>query len=102
MVDLDKLRDITLEPRERLVILVMNTDDLLILNTDSARAEVDAFEKLLNQSFEATSRAPVDQHLGMHATVTRNREKRLWPSMVAATFPTISTTTTLIYDYIDV
>jgi hypothetical protein len=76
MVDLDKLRDITLEPRERLVILVMNTDDLLILNTDSARAEVDAFEKLLNQSFEATSRAPVDQHLGMHATVTRNREKR--------------------------
>ena len=57
MVDLDKLRDITLEPRERLVILVMNTDDLLILNTDSARAEVDAFEKLLNQSFEATSRA---------------------------------------------
>jgi hypothetical protein len=47
MVDLDKLRDITLEPGERLVILVMNTNDLLILSTDSARTEVDAFEKLL-------------------------------------------------------
>ncbi len=75
MVDLDKLRDITLEPGERLVILVMNTDDLLILYTDSARTEVDAFEKLLNQSFEATPRAPVDQYLGMH--VTRNRVQRL-------------------------
>jgi hypothetical protein len=47
MVDLDKLRDITLEPGERLVILVINTNDLLILSTDSARTEVDAFEKLL-------------------------------------------------------
>jgi hypothetical protein len=75
MVDLEKLRDITLEPGERLIILVMNTDDLLILYTDSARTEVDAFEKLLNQSFEATPRAPVDQYLGMH--VTRNRAQRL-------------------------
>jgi hypothetical protein len=75
LVDLDKLRNITLEPGERLVILVMNTDDLLILYTDKARLEVDAFEKLLNQSFEATSRAPVDQYLGMH--VTCNRAQRL-------------------------
>ena len=79
MVDLDKLRDITLEPGERLIILVMNTDDLLILYTDSARIEVDAFEKLLNQSFEATPRAPgarpVDQYLVMH--VTSNRSQRL-------------------------
>jgi hypothetical protein len=75
IVDLDKLRDITLEPGERLVILVMNTDDLLILYTDSARDEVDAFEKVLNQAFEATPRAPVDQYLGMH--VTRNRAQRL-------------------------
>jgi hypothetical protein len=75
MVDLDKLRDITLEPGERLIILVMNTDDLLILYTDSARDEVDTFEKVLNQSFEATPRAPVDQYLGMH--VTRNRAQRL-------------------------
>ena len=75
MVDLDTLRDITLEPGERLIILVMNTDDLLILYTDSALHEVDALEKLLNQSFDATPRAPVDQYLGMH--VTRNRAQRL-------------------------
>jgi hypothetical protein len=73
-VDLDELRDITLEPGERLVILVMNTDDLLVLYTDSARAIVDDFESLLNLSFEATPRAPVEQYLGMH--VTRNRERR--------------------------
>ena len=41
----------------------------------SARDEVDTFEKVLNQSFEATPRAPVDQYLGMH--VTRNRAQRL-------------------------
>ena len=52
----------------------MDTDNLLILYTDSARAEVDAFEKVLNQSFEAIPRAPVDQYLGMH--VTRNRTQR--------------------------
>jgi hypothetical protein len=75
MVDLDKLRDITLEPGERLIILVMNTDDLLILYTDSARHEVDTLEKVLSQSFDATPRAPVDQYLGIH--VTRNRAQRL-------------------------
>ena len=75
IVDLDKLRDITLEPGERLVILVMNTDDLLILYADSARDEVDTFEKVLNQSFESTPLAPVDQYLGMH--VTLNRAQRL-------------------------
>jgi hypothetical protein len=35
-------------------------------SSDSARTEVDAFKKLLNQSFEATPRAPVDKYLGMH------------------------------------
>ena len=74
-VDLDDLRNITLEPGERLIILVMNTDDLLILYTDSARATVDDFEALLNLSFEATPRAPVDQYLCMH--VTRNHPQRL-------------------------
>ena len=74
-VDLDKLRDITLEPGERLIILAMNTDDLLLLYTDSARVLVDDFETLLNESFEATPRAPVEQYLGMH--VTRDRTKRL-------------------------
>ena len=73
-VDLDTLRDITLEPGEKLIILVMNTDDLLVLYTDSALKLVDNFEALLNLSFEATPREPVDQYLGMH--VTRNREQR--------------------------
>ena len=65
-VNLDTLRGITLEPDEELIILVMNTDDLLILYTDSATKRVDDFEKLINASFDATPRVPVDQYLGMH------------------------------------
>ena len=36
-IDLDKLRGLTLEPNEKLIILCMNTDDMLIAYTDSAR-----------------------------------------------------------------
>jgi len=73
-VNLDTLRGITLEPDEKLIILVMNTDDLLILYSDSAIADVDAFEALINQSFDATPREPVDQYLGMH--ITRDADRR--------------------------
>jgi len=52
----------------------MNTDDL-ILYTDSARHSIDDLEALINTSFEATPRAPVDQFLGMH--VTRDKDKGL-------------------------
>ena len=44
----------------------MNTDDLLILYTEFATSLVDDFDRLINQSFNATPRAPVDQYLGMH------------------------------------
>ena len=74
-IDLDELRGLTLEPDEELIILVMNTDDLLILYTDSARHSVDNLESLINASFEATPREPVEQYLGMH--VTRDKEKGL-------------------------
>ena len=67
-VDLDELRGITLEPDEELIILVMNTDDLLILYTDSALQRVNDFEQLVNQSFEATPREPVEQYLGLHVS----------------------------------
>ena len=67
-IDLDKLRGVTLEPGEKLVILVMNTDDLLILYTDNALSLVDTLEQKICTSFEATPRAPVDQYLGLHIT----------------------------------
>ena len=73
-VDLDTLRGINLEPDEKLIILVMNTDDLLILYTESATSQVDDFEHLINQSFDATPRAPVDQYLGMHVARDDNRQ----------------------------
>ena len=74
-IDLDELRGLTLEPNEELIILVMNTDDLLMLYTDSARHSVDDLESLINASFEATPREPVEQYLGMH--VTRDKKKGL-------------------------
>ena len=73
-VDLTTLRGISLEPDEKLIILVMNTDDLLILYTESATSQVDDFERLINQSFDATPRAPVDQYLGMHVARDDNRQ----------------------------
>jgi hypothetical protein len=73
-VDLEELRGISLEPDEELVILVMNTDDLLLLYTDSALARVNNLEALINQSFDATPREPVEQYLGLH--VARDEDRR--------------------------
>jgi hypothetical protein len=74
-IDLDTLRGVTLEPGEKLIILVMNTDDMLIMYTANARTLVDDFEAKTCASFEAAPRQPVEQYLGM--TVTRNRARRL-------------------------
>ena len=74
-INLDKADGIKLQPSEKLVIIVMNTDDLLIMYTKNAKAHVDAFESKINTIFEATPRQPVEQYLGMH--VARDRAKRL-------------------------
>ena len=74
-IDLDKLRGITLEPEEKLIILCMNTDDMLISYTDSARHLVDEFERSLNVSYAATPRTTLEFYLGMH--VQRDRQKRV-------------------------
>ena len=74
-INLDQLRGITLEPDEKLIILCMNTDDMLISYTESARPLVDEFERSLNASYAATPRTPLEFYLGMH--VQRDREKRV-------------------------
>ena len=74
-IDLDKLRGLTLEPNEKLIILCMNTDDMLIAYTDSARHLVDEFERSLNASYTSTPRTPLEYYLGMH--VQHDREKRV-------------------------
>ena len=73
-IDLDNLRGLTLEPNEKLIILCMNTDDMLIAYTDSARHLVE-FERSLNASYTSTPRTPLEYYLGMH--VQRDREKRV-------------------------
>ena len=74
-INLDQVRGLTLEPDEELIILVMDTDDLLLLYTDAARHSSDDLETWMNASFEATPRVRVEQYLGMH--VTRDKEKGL-------------------------
>ena len=74
-VDLDTLRGLTLEPNEKLIILCMNTDGMLISYTENARHLVDEFERTLNLSYECTPRVPLEYYLGMH--IVRNREQRV-------------------------
>ena len=72
-VDLDNERGISLlEEGEKLVIIVMNTDDMLIACTKNAESFVDNFERILNESFEATPCEKVEYYMGMH--IVRDRE----------------------------
>jgi hypothetical protein len=68
-IDLDKLRGITLESDEKMIILCMNTDDMLISYTDSARHLVDDFERSLNASYAATPRTPLEFYLACMSNV---------------------------------
>ena len=69
-VDLDIERGISLEEGGKLVIIVMNTDDMLIAYTKNAKSFVDDFERILNESFEATPREKVEYYMGMHIVGT--------------------------------
>ena len=75
--NLDDLRGIQLDPDEKIIILVMNTDDMLISYSDNARSLVDAFELELNQSYEATTH-PFGV-LPWIARTTRQEESRPQP-----------------------
>merc|ERR1719163_1763953 len=66
-INLDRAEGIKLDPKEKLIIIVMNTEN--------ARTHVDEFEQKINQIFESTPRQPVEQYLGMH--VARDRIQRL-------------------------
>ena len=74
-VDLNIERGMMLEEGEKLVIIVMNTDDMLIAYTKNAKSFVDNFEHTLNKSFEATPREEVEYYMGMH--IIRDRERKL-------------------------
>jgi hypothetical protein len=75
LVDLDIERGIMLEEKEKLVIIVMNTDDMLIAYTKNAKSFVDGFERVLDESFEATPREKAEYYMGMH--IVRDRDRGL-------------------------
>jgi len=64
-INLDELRGLKIEKNEK-IIMIMNTDDMLIAYSDNARDLVDSFQKKLNNSFEATSRSQIEHYMGMH------------------------------------
>ena len=65
-IDLDKLRGITLEPDEKLIIFCVSTHDMMISYTDNARHLVDEFKRSLNAFYACTPRVPFEFYLGMH------------------------------------
>ena len=71
-VDLDVEREIPLEEGEKLVIIVMNTDDMLIAYTKKAKSFVDDFERILNERFSAP-REKFEYNMGMHIVRDRVR-----------------------------
>jgi hypothetical protein len=64
-----------LEEKEKLVIIVMNTDEMLIAYTKNAKSFVDGFKRVLNESFEATPREKAEYYMGMH--IVRDRDRGL-------------------------
>ena len=75
--NLDELRDLGLkiEKTEKCIIMIINTDDMLITYSDNVRELVDFFEKKLNNFFEVTPRSKIEQFMGMH--VLYNKQKGL-------------------------
>ena len=65
-INLDELRGLKIEKNEKIIIMITNTDDMLIAYSDNARDLVDSFEKKLNNLFEATPRSQIEHYMGMH------------------------------------
>jgi len=49
-INLDELRGLKFEKNGKIIIMIMNTDDMVIAYSDNARELVDSFEKNLNDS----------------------------------------------------
>ena len=65
-INLDELRGLKIEKNEDIIIMIMNTDDMLIAYSDNSRELVDSFEKKLNNSSEAPPRSQIEHYVGMH------------------------------------
>jgi len=55
-----------LEKDEKIIIMIMNTDNMLITYSDNARELVDSFEKKLNDSLETTPCFKIEYDMGIH------------------------------------
>ena len=69
----DELRGLKIEKNAKIIIMIMDTDDMLIAYSDNARELVDSFEKKLNNSFEATPRFQIEHYMGMHVLYDKKK-----------------------------
>jgi len=72
-INLDELRGLKFEKNEKIIIMIMNTDDMLIAYSENARKLVDSFEKKLNNSFEATPRSQIEHYMGTHVLYDKKK-----------------------------
>ena len=63
LIDLDEFWGQKIEKDEKIVIMIVNTDNMLISYSDNARQLVDSFEKKLIDCFEATPRPKIELKL---------------------------------------
>jgi len=72
-INIDELRGAKNAKNEKIMIMIMNTDDMLITYSDNARDLVDSFKQKLHNSFEATPRSQIEHYMGM--SVLYDQEK---------------------------
>jgi len=72
-INLDELRGLKIEKNAKIIIVIMNTDDMLIAYSDNARDLVDFFEKKLNNFFEATPLSQIEHCMGMYVLYDQDK-----------------------------
>ena len=76
-INLDELRGpgLKIEKTGKSIIMIINTDEMLITYSDNVRELVDFFKKKLNNFFEVTPCSKIKQFMGMH--VLHDKQKGL-------------------------
>ena len=74
-INLEELRGprLKIEKTEKSIIMIINTDDMLITYSDNVRELVDFFEKKLNKFFEVTPRFKIKPFMGMHVLYDKQK-----------------------------
>jgi len=62
-----------IEKDRKIVIIIINTKDMLIAYSDKTRKLVDSFKKKLDYSFEATTRSKIEHYMDIHVLYDKQK-----------------------------